>query len=363
MTRHAGRAVRALLYQVLGAALLTPVAVVLGLLVLGEPTPARVLVLWAACLPASVLLALAPLVRRIEIAALAELLDVRVSDRADRVYLVALTSLHLYGGATLGAGVLMLSPGLVRLGDPALWRDSPAVQAEPLAALLALAAAMVAAGFGQRWAARRLLRAEPSRKLEELGRRQALALELHDAVGHALSVVLVQGMAAQAALQRPGPRAEHATRSLDHLLDTARAAQEDLDVLLGVLGDGEAARTPTLDSLDTLTRGLDVQVTTGPLGRVPPATSRTAYAIAREALTNALRHGSGPVTLDVGTDATGELVLTVENATTGAPGTTGPLAGTRRGLTGMRMRARLAGGTCTTGQAGTTWRVEARLPL
>ncbi|MFC7722703.1 histidine kinase [Nonomuraea recticatena] len=205
MSGHIGRAVRAVLYQVLGAALLTPVAVVLGLAVLSEPAPARVLVLWAACLPASVLLALAPLVRRIEIAALAELLDVQVSDRADRVYLVALTSLHLYGGATLGAGVLMLSPGLVRLGDLTLWRDSPAVQAEPLAAVLALAAAMVAAGFGQRWAARRLLRAEPSRMLEELGRRQALAMELHDAVGHALSVVLVQGMAAQAALQRPAP--------------------------------------------------------------------------------------------------------------------------------------------------------------
>ncbi|MEU4704488.1 sensor histidine kinase [Nonomuraea dietziae] len=360
MSGHIGRAVRAVLYQVLGAALLTPVAVVLGLAVLSEPTPARVLVLWAACLPASVLLALAPLVRRIEITALAELLDVQVSDRADRVYLVALTSLHLYGGATLGAGVLMLSPGLVRLGDLTLWRDSPAVQAEPLAAVLALAAAMVAAGFGQRWAARRLLRAEPSRMLEELGRRQALALELHDAVGHALSVVLVQGMAAQAALQRPAPRPEQATRSLEHLLDTARAAQEDLDVLLGVLDAGEAARTPTLDSLHTLTRGLDVHVNAGPLDRIPPATSRTAYAIAREALTNALCHGSGPVTLDVDTDAPGELVLTVENATTGSPAAP---AGHRRGLTGMRMRARLAGGTCTTRQAETTWRVEARLPL
>ncbi|WP_406314977.1 histidine kinase [Streptosporangium sp. NBC_01639] len=334
MSGYIGRAVRAVLYQVLGAALLTPVAVVLGLLVLGEPAPARVLVLWAACLPASVLLALAPLVRRIEIAALAELLGVRVSGRADRLYLVALTSLHLYGGATLGAGVLMLSPGLVRLGDLTLWRDSPAVQAEPLAAVLALAAAMVAAGFGQRWAARRLLRAEPSRMLEELGHRQSLALELHDAVGHALSVVLVQGMAAQAVLQRPALRPEDATRSLEHLLDTARAAQEDLDVLL------------------------DVHVNAASLDRIPEATSRTAYAIAREALTNALRHGSGPVTLDL--DVAGELVLTVENATTDVPA---PAAGHRRGLTGMRMRARLAGGTCTLQQAGATWRVQARLPL
>ncbi|MER5326553.1 sensor histidine kinase [Streptosporangium roseum] len=194
--------------------------------------------------------------------------------------------------------------------------------------------------------------------LEELGHRQSLALELHDAVGHALSVVLVQGMAAQAVLQRPALRPEDATRSLEHLLDTARAAQEDLDVLLGVLDDGEAARTPTLDSLHTLTRGLDVHVNAASLDRIPEATSRTAYAIAREALTNALRHGSGPVTLDL--DVAGELVLTVENATTDVPA---PAAGHRRGLTGMRMRARLAGGTCTLQQAGATWRVQARLPL
>ncbi|MBN6056736.1 hypothetical protein JYK22_32715 [Nonomuraea sp. RK-328] len=58
MKHHIVRAVRAGIYQLLGAALLTPVAVVLGLPILTEPTPERVLALWAACLPASVLLAL-----------------------------------------------------------------------------------------------------------------------------------------------------------------------------------------------------------------------------------------------------------------------------------------------------------------
>lgn len=103
-----GRIARALgagIYQLLGAALLTPVAVALGLAILAELTVGRVLVLWAACLPASVLIATVPLVQRIEAAALEELLGVEVPERADRLYLVALTSLHLYGGATLGAGV------------------------------------------------------------------------------------------------------------------------------------------------------------------------------------------------------------------------------------------------------------------
>ncbi|MFF0309362.1 sensor histidine kinase [Streptosporangium sp. NPDC004379] len=392
MNGPTGRVVRAAVYQALGAALLTPVAVVLGLVVLAERTPARVLALWAVCLPAAALLAAVPLVRRIEAVALQELLDVEVPPRADRLYLAALTGLHLYGGATLGAGVLLLSPGLVRLGDVERWSGNPAEAAGTLALTAVVLALLAAAGLGQRWTARRLLRAEPSGALEELGRRQSLALELHDSVGHALSVVLVQGMAAQAALRRPGPdpepasesdlaraarRLDHLTeadaaraaRSLDHLVDAARSAQEQLDVVLGVLDDGDdAARTPTLGSLHTLTRGLDVRVSAGRLDGIPETTSRAAYAIAREALTNALRHGRGPITLDVA--VAGDLVLTVENAAADTDTDTGigtdagsAPAGRRRGLLGMHMRARLAGGTCTLERADATWRVRARLPL
>jgi signal transduction histidine kinase len=349
--RHLAQAVKAGIYQLLGAALLTPVAVVLGLPILAELTLGRVVMLWAACLPASVLLAMTPLMRRLEVAALVELLDVDVPKRTDRVYLAALTSLHLYGGATLSAGMLALSPALIRWGGR--WQEAPGESAEVLLLAATTLAAMVAAGSGQRWAARRLLRTEPSGVIDELGRRQSLALELHDSVGHALSVVLVQAMAAQAALQQTRPTL--AVQSLDHLTATARHAQQDLDVLLSVLDDGIAAESPTLEALDTLTRGLDVHTSVDHLGKVPAVASRAAFAIAREALTNALRHGRGPVTLDVavGTD----LVLTVDNPIAGSSG------GQGRGLTGMRMRARLAGGTCTWEEASGTWRVQARLPL
>ncbi|MEV4565193.1 histidine kinase [Nonomuraea sp. NPDC049419] len=352
MKRHIVRAVRAGIYQLLGAALLTPVAVVLGLPILTEWTPGRVLVLWAACLPASVLLALTPLMRRLEAAALSELLDVEVPKQADRVYLVVLTGLHLYVGGTLSAGILALTPGLVSL--PELARAGLGEPAEVLLIAAIVLTVMVAAGLGQRWAARRLLRTEPSRVIDELGRRQSLALELHDSVGHALSVVLVQAMAAQAALQRTKPAL--AVQSLEHLTATARNAQQDLDVLLSVLDNDGTTQTPTLESLYTLTRGLDVHMNViEHLDKVPAAASRTAFALAREALTNALRHGRGPVTLDVAVGA--DLVLTVDNAAAGSPG------GQGRGLTGMRMRARLAGGTCTWEEADGTWRVQARLPL
>jgi signal transduction histidine kinase len=349
--RHAARALRAGVYPLLGAGLLAPVAVALGLAILTALTPGRVLVLWAACLPASVLLALTPLMRRLEVTALSTLLDVAVPPRTDRLYLVVLASLHLYGGATLSAGVLALSPELVRLAG--LRRGAPGDSAEVLLATVTLLAAMVAAGFGQRWMAQRLLRTEPSRVVDDLTRRQTVALELHDSVGHALSVVLIQAMAAQAALRRPEPAL--AIQALDHVTATARHAQQDLDVMLNVLDDGVTSEGPTLDALDTLTRGLDVHASVDRLDKIPAATSRAAFALAREALTNALRHGQGPVTLDVtvGTD----LVLTVGNATEGSPN------GEGRGLTGMRMRARLSGGTCTWQETDGAWRVQARLPL
>ncbi|MGV9536937.1 sensor histidine kinase [Streptosporangium sandarakinum] len=349
MKRHLAQAVRAGVYQLLGAALLTPVAAGLGLLILTELTPGRLLGLWAACLPASVLLAMMPLTRRLEVTALSDLLDVVVSERGDRLYLVALTSLHLYVGATLSATVLALSPGLL----PWAWRVDPGKVTEVLLLVVVALAAMVATGFGQRWAARRLLHSEPSRLIDELGRRQSLALELHDSVGHALSVVLVQAMAAEVALQRAAPAL--AAQSLGHLATTARNAQQELDVLLSVLDDGTVGQTPTLEALGTLTRGLDVRVSVDHLGKVSPATSRAAFAIAREALTNALRHGQGPVMLGVAVGT--ELTLTMDNATLGTPGEPG------RGLTGMRMRARLAGGTCTWEEVGGTWRVRAILPL
>ncbi|SPL90277.1 two-component system sensor kinase [[Actinomadura] parvosata subsp. kistnae] len=349
MKRHLARAVRAGVYQLLGAALLSPVAAGLGLLILGEPTPGRVLVLWAACAPASVLLAMMPLTRRLEVAALSELLGVDVPERGDRLYLVVLTSLHLYVGASLSAAVLALAPGLLPEG----WRVASGEVAEVLGLAVVVVAVMVGAGFGQRWAARRLLRSEPSRVIDELGRRQALALELHDSVGHALSVVLVQAMAAEAALQRAAPAL--AAESLGHLTATARDAQQELDVLLNVLDDGMAGETPTLEALGALTHGLDVRVSVGDLGKVPVATSRAAFAIVREALTNALRHGRGPVTLSVAVAA--GLALTLENAILGKPSEPG------RGLTGMRMRARLAGGTCEWEEVDGTWRVRASLPL
>src|SRR5699024_9985203 len=79
---------------------------------------------------------------------------------------------------------------------------------------------------------------------------------------------------------------------------------------------------------------------------VSPTVSRAGYAIVREALTNALRHGTG--TVQVAVELTERhVVLSVSNGArdVGAPGP-------GRGLVGMRERAEALGGVLSSGPCG-----------
>jgi len=90
----------------------------------------------------------------------------------------------------------------------------------------------------------------------------------------------------------------------------------------------------------------------------------TAFRTAQESLTNARKHAPGqPVTLGV-TFAPDALEVQVVNVLPAAAGS-GPLAraGTGYGLTGLRERAALAGGTLSTGPDGGQWRGCLRIPV
>lgn len=93
---------------------------------------------------------------------------------------------------------------------------------------------------------------------------------------------------------------------------------------------------------------------------VPGAVSREAYRLAREALTNALRHaGPGPVTLVLRHDGC-ELALTV----TSPLGASVPRRdGGGRGLAGAAARVALLGGGFDAGPRGCSWVLHARLPV
>jgi signal transduction histidine kinase len=132
----------------------------------------------------------------------------------------------------------------------------------------------------------------------------------------------------------------------------AYAPQPGLGDLPGLIGAARQA-------------GMTVELSAPPvLDQVPPSAGVCAYRIVQEALSNAGRHAAGaPVAVSVGCDA-GTVTLAVTNGP-GVPA--GPRADGHRpghGLTGMRERAQLLGGSLSAGPApGGGFVVSAVLPL
>ncbi|WP_030339912.1 sensor histidine kinase [Streptomyces sp. NRRL S-1022] len=234
--------------------------------------------------------------------------------------------------------------------------------------LLALYGVVVGLGALLTAAARRLLGPSAAERLaaleertEHLLERTRIARELHDSIGHALTVAVVQAGAARAAGDP-----EFTDRALAAVEETGRAALEDLERVLGVLRESErpVGARPTLADAGRLlesarTSGAEVDAeVTGTVEAVPGPVSREGYRILQEALTNVLRHaGAVPVRVRV-TVADGRLVLEVRNPLPGAV----PGPGRGSGLRGIRERAALLGGTARTGPDEGDWQVRAELP-
>ncbi len=237
--------------------------------------------------------------------------------------------------------------------------------------LAVLLAALASLGALTALAARRLLRPSLAERLrtqqartERLLERTRLAAELHDSIGHALTVTLLQAGAAREVAAADPAFVDRALRAIE---DSARTAATDLDRVLALLRDGTPAPgAPSLTDLEELlgsveAAGADVDLRLdGDLSRLPPVLSREAYRMVQEALTNALRH-AGPVPirlcLEVDEDA---LRVAVRNV---APPVESPGPGSGSGVRGLYERAAVLGGTAQAGPDGNEWRVEVRLPL
>ncbi|MFB9908694.1 sensor histidine kinase [Allokutzneria oryzae] len=202
--------------------------------------------------------------------------------------------------------------------------------------------------------------AKLERRTEQLAERNRLARELHDSVGHALTITTVQAGAARLVLDNDP---EFVRKALVAIEDAGRAALEDLDHVLGLLRDERAAATTpqrTLADVRSLLDkpGVDAELV-GDIGRVRPAVSREAYRIVQECLTNALRH-AGEVDVRVRIAALdGCLELAVTNPVASA----GASRGGGRGLAGMRERVTVLGGRFSAGEHNGLWRVDVTLPL
>ncbi|MEU4657081.1 histidine kinase [Streptomyces sp. NPDC023723] len=235
--------------------------------------------------------------------------------------------------------------------------------------LVLLAAVVVGSGVLITRLAPKLLGPSPAERLaaleertEQLLERTRIARELHDSIGHALTVAVVQAGAARAAGDP-----DFTDRALSAIEDTGRAALEDLERVLGVLREARrpVSARPTLADADRLLESarssgakLDTEVT-GPLGTVPGPVSREGYRILQEALTNVLRHaGAVPVRVRIRV-ADGSLGLEIRNPLTAAA----PGPGRGSGLRGIRERAALLGGQARTGPDAGDWQVQVVLPV
>ncbi|MFG2912028.1 sensor histidine kinase [Kitasatospora sp. NPDC048298] len=258
-------------------------------------------------------------------------------------------------------------------GPDALWY----LPFTPLAAL-GLGWFLVYAGRLQLAMAVRLLGPSPAERLaeaelraERLLERNRLARELHDSIGHALTVTVLQAGAAR----EVGDPA-FVAKALEVIEETGRQAMEDLERTLVLLretpagANGAATEQPGIDQLPALfdtarAAGSPVKARIEvPSGTLPGVLSRESYRIVQEGVTNALKYAPGePIDIRIAV-RDGQLELRCANRPPGSgrspAGADRPTAygagrgATRKGgkgLRGIRERATLLGGEATAGPA------------
>lgn len=198
--------------------------------------------------------------------------------------------------------------------------------------------------------------------------RSRIARELHDIVGHSLSVVVLQAAAGGRLVRRSPQAAEEALEDIDRI---ARQAQNEIGALVTLLTPEDEEVVPPLAVLtDRLAAaasatGLDITCRVdGSVHVAPGSTSHVAYRIIQEAVTNALRHAPGaPIRISVSQNG-GWLDVEVWNGRPDPPTVEPREPAGGFGLLGMRDRVAECGGRLDAGPvAGHGWRVHTRLPL
>lgn len=273
-------------------------------------------------------------------------------------------------GWLLGPGLFVLLNAYMLLSGGALRGDSVATLAW-IIVLLCVAEILRWRGDYQRADREREAGAQRTREEELLRRasdeRLRLARDVHDTVAHNISLINVQ---AGTALYLMESQPERAAEALATIKQTSKDTLAELRSTLGVLRavDEAAPRSPVpgLDRLQELvegarTAGLAVDLSvTGTERRLAVGIEGVAYRAVQEALTNVVRH-SGSDRARVGIDY-GPSALVLE-VTDDGRGTVGPPT-PGNGLTGMRERADLVGGTVDAGPAeGGGFRVRVALPV
>ncbi|SDB89701.1 Signal transduction histidine kinase [Sanguibacter gelidistatuariae] len=206
--------------------------------------------------------------------------------------------------------------------------------------------------------------------------RTRIAREMHDVLAHRISLVAIHS---GALAYRTDLTPEQVRVAATTVQESAHLALAELREVLGILRDtsvepGSPDRPqPTLATLDDLlaeTReaGTPVTLTADAatadlLPTLGASTSRHAYRILQEALTNARKHAPGAAVEVKITGTPGDrLELVVHNAIASPAGAVGDVATPGLGLVGLAERAALAGGALTAGEDAGQFTVRAWLP-
>jgi signal transduction histidine kinase len=201
--------------------------------------------------------------------------------------------------------------------------------------------------------------------------RNRIARELHDVLGHTLTVSLLHVQSARLAVEHDPA---DAARSLAEAERLGRECLAEVRTTVGLLrqdadggrgsgsGSDGIAPLPGIAGLPALVErfrsaGADVTFTMeGDTAGLAATTGLAVYRILQEALTNAARHAPGAPTEVRLAAAAGAVTLTADSRA--EPGT-----GTGLGVISMRERAESLGGSCEAGPGGHGWLVRATLPL
>ncbi|MCW4457893.1 sensor histidine kinase [Microbacterium sp. MPKO10] len=206
-----------------------------------------------------------------------------------------------------------------------------------------------------------------------IAERSRIAHEMHDIIGHNLSVITSLANGGSVAVRNSPPDAEHA---FDAIGEISRSSVQEVRRILTVLRydqspDGASLTPqPGLDDVAALVdtvRATGVNIAlerSGDLERISPGRQLVVFRIVQESLTNVLRHG-GPrphVSISIAS-VVAELTVIVENTGTrsrSTPSDSSTEPG--HGIVGMRERAAAYGGTVDAHATPVGWRVSARIP-
>ncbi|MEU2348760.1 histidine kinase [Modestobacter sp. NPDC049651] len=203
-----------------------------------------------------------------------------------------------------------------------------------------------------------------------LTERTRIAREMHDAVGHRVSLMVLQA----GAIELAAADRDRVEQLAGQVQTAGRQALDELRQMVGVLRAEDAddaaplGPQPGLGDLARLVAeardaGLAVELTGPPEGGAPidPAVGRAAYRIVQEGLTNAAKHAPGAGVRVALERRPAGLVVRVTNGPASAPADGAPSGG--YGLVGLAERVRTLGGRLTTGpRLDGGFEVEAVLP-